>query len=82
MNGRNAGSASVQRLPSRSAFGIAVSGRQNTYLYLVSITATRASLIAMFSSAKRRALNDSDWRFCSVTCATAGFHVATASTTL
>src|SRR5712672_4587071 len=54
--GCQAASRSVAGLPSMSPLRIAVIGRQNSYLYLASKTAIKASAVATENSAIKRAL--------------------------
>src|SRR5882757_1294660 len=55
-NGNQVGSAVVAGLPSVSGRGIAVIGRQKTYVYFASQHPMAASAMAKFNSANNRAL--------------------------
>src|SRR5262249_47873119 len=60
MNGVHAASGSVSELPSESPAAIAVTGRQNMYVYLASQQAINAFVtVAMPTASKRAAVNRS-----------------------
>src|SRR5258707_9374233 len=74
--GVQAGSASVASLPSVSARGMAVTGRQNRYVYLLSQQAMVASTMARFSRANSRAVSTRPVSFWAVTLRATRFHMA------
>src|SRR5439155_24805793 len=73
--GVQAGSASVASLPSVSARGMAVTGRQNRYVYLLSQQAMVASTMARFSRAKSRAFSTRPVWLCADTLRATRFHI-------
>ena len=76
--GVQAGSASVASLPSVSARGMAVTGRQNRYVYLLSQQAMVASTMARFSRANRRAFSTRPVCLWAVTLRATRFHIGSA----
>src|SRR5438876_1571188 len=73
--GVQAGSASVSSLPSVSARGMAVTGRQNRYVYLLSQQAMVASTMARFSRANSRAFSTRPVWLCADTLRATRFHI-------
>src|SRR5712692_9130264 len=73
--GVQAGSASVASLPSVSARGMAVTGRQNRYVYLLSQQAMLASTMARFSRANSRTFSTSPVRLWADTVRATRFHI-------